>query len=105
MHTTDLTDLSDPTLKAMASSLLTSGDILGVTVYDFEPCMDVWIPVTGVPGCTSDPLHIALDGFGRIEWQDFSHNTPLASTAEGAADMIRLIRKHPPGTFNTNHKG
>ena len=109
MHTTDLTNLSDPTLKAMVSSLLTSGDILGIRVprlpNGWDPCVDIWIPVTGVPNCTSEPLHIALDRFGRIEWQDFSHRTVLGSTAESAANMIRLILKHPPGTFTTKSTG
>ena len=105
MHTTDLTNLSDPILKAMVSSLMTSGDILGVTVYDFDPCVDIWIPVTGVPNCTSEVLPLNPTKAVQSNVQGFSHRTVLGSTPESAADMIRLILKHPPGTFTTKSTG
>lgn len=94
-RTADTNEITNPQLKSLAALLLASGEICAVETYESTDFIDVIVAVGG----DEEPLHIALDGFGGIEWQDFSHRTPLGNTPEGAADMIRLILKHPPGTF------
>ena len=94
-RTIDTNEITNPQLKRLAAMLLASGKICAVQTYESTECIDVIVAVGG----DEEPLHIALDGYGGIEWQDFSHSTPLGNTPEGAADMIRLILKHPPGTF------